>query len=100
MLANRNTNKLARYFGARMMYALALKGTATCSDPDGLLKGTADLNSPWPAEFWFGGWDPDGFSGFMQGFIGVPVTKAAPPQDKEVALALADLMDVDTPRRA
>ncbi len=100
MIANRKKNRLTRYFGARMMYALSLKGTAACEDPDGFLKGTVDLISPWPVEFWFGGWDPDAFSGFMQGFIGVPIETTVPTDDNELALSLAKLMDVDSPRRA
>lgn len=66
--------RLTRFFAARMQYALALQGAASVSDPDGLLGGTVDTAASWPVELWCGAWDPDALCGFVQGFLGVPMS--------------------------
>jgi hypothetical protein len=40
--------------------------------PEGRLGANIDLDRPWTAEFWMGGWDPDAMCAFMQGYLSVP----------------------------
>jgi hypothetical protein len=70
--------RLTRFYAARMQYALALQGTASVSDPDGLLGGGVDATVPWPVELWCGAWDPDALCGFAEGFLGLAVATPGP----------------------
>ena len=64
----------ARFFGARMMYSVPLGGTAVVKDPKNWLGGKpVTEKTPWPMDFWCGAWDPDALSGYMLGYLGVPL---------------------------
>jgi hypothetical protein len=65
----------ARYFPARMLFRVALEGSGDVQAPGGQLPGNATISPdvPWPLEFWFGAWDADALSGFMEGYLGVPL---------------------------
>ena len=65
----------ARFFPARMLYRLALAGNGNFKDSGSKLPGKPILSPkvPWPLEFWFGAWDADALSGFMEGYLGVPI---------------------------
>lgn len=62
---------LARFFGVRMLYGFALRGSGSVDDPDGWLDPQPDTEQEWPIDFWLGGWDPDAFCGYIKGGIGV-----------------------------
>jgi hypothetical protein len=72
--------RTARYFGARMMYSVPLSGTALVQDPQGYLGGVplTAVNTPWTTDFWCGAWDPDALSGYMQGYLGIPIGDPQP----------------------
>jgi hypothetical protein len=61
-----------RSFGVTLPYLVALAGDGSVEDPDGRLEANIDLDRPWTAEFWMGGWDPDAMCAFMQGYLSVP----------------------------
>jgi hypothetical protein len=61
--------RLAAFFPVRMLYSVALAGGGECHDPDGVLPGPAELDAPWTADFWLGGWDADALSGFIKGML-------------------------------
>ena len=77
----------ARYFPARMLYSVALQGSGEFNDPNGRLPGIPIISpqSPWPVELWFGAWDADALSGFMEGYMGVPLQ--VQQQDRTVEFA-------------
>jgi hypothetical protein len=89
------------YYPAKMPYNLSLKGTPIFQDPDALLNPSIDLQQPWSIECWFGAWDPDGLSGFVQGYLGLPLRKIASDQEKEQIRAqeIAKRMDHKELRR-
>jgi hypothetical protein len=79
----------ARYFGARMLYTVAMTGRSQFLDPDGYLAGKTVPNAvPWTCDFWMGAWDADAMCGFMQGYLGLPVILGA--QAAEVGRAVED----------
>lgn len=58
------------------------------------------LQQPWSIECWFGAWDPDGLSGFMQGYLGLPLMKGADAtREKTQAREIAKSMDHPELRR-
>jgi hypothetical protein len=61
-----------RSFGVTLPYLVALAGDGSVEDPDGRLEANIDLDRPWTAEFWMGGWDPDAMCAYMQGYLSVP----------------------------
>jgi hypothetical protein len=89
----------ARFFSARMLYSLALGGRAEVNDPDSWLPGTAALNTdtPWPLEFWFGGWDPDALSGYMEGYLRISFADA--PAAASLSTGIARMMSDPLERR-
>lgn len=68
----RGQRTATRFFGATLPYFVPLDGEGSVEDPDGLLGSNIDLDLPWTAEFWMGGWDPDAMCAFMQGYLSVP----------------------------
>jgi hypothetical protein len=80
---------LQRFFGARMQYSFPLAGGSAISDPENFLSGPIEPDTPWPIEFWFGGWDADCLSGYMQGYLGLPVKQPAEATGDAVALMRA-----------
>jgi hypothetical protein len=89
--------RLLGFFGARMQYAFALAGTSAISDPDNQLGVPIDTGADWPVEFWFGGWDADCLSGYMQGYLGIPLVQQP---NKPVADAVALMRAPPGDRRA
>src|SRR5262249_24739211 len=89
---------LTRFFGARMQYAFSLQGTPYFRDPAGLLGGLPDTKANWPIEFWFGAWDPDALSGFVRGFLGVPLAQS-PSKDSLNARELSELASMPSAER-
>jgi hypothetical protein len=61
-----------RFFGVTLPYFIPLAGEGSVEDPDGRLAEQINLERPWTAEFWMGGWDPDAMCAFMQGHLSVP----------------------------
>jgi hypothetical protein len=61
-----------RSFGVTLPYLVPLAGDGSVKDPDGRLGANIDLDRPWTAEFWMGGWDPDAMCAYMQGYLSVP----------------------------
>jgi hypothetical protein len=78
--------RLSGFFGARMQYSFPLAGASAISDPENYLSSPIDADNPWPVEFWFGGWDPDCLSGYMQGYLGLPFKQAQQPATEAVRL--------------
>jgi hypothetical protein len=62
--------------GNKVDWAFDINGRQEVTDPDGQLRGTADLRQPWPIRFWFGGWDGDLLVGYLRGNLGLPFTVA------------------------
>ena|SRR5438874_2234671 len=64
-----------------------LQGSGEFNDPNGSLPGIPIISpqSPWPVELWFGAWDADALSGFMEGYMGVPLQ--VQQQDRTVEFA-------------
>ena len=70
---------IARFFSVRMLYSMALRGKAIFEDPDNYLPGKPielGSNEPWTLEFWCGGWDADAQSGYMIGYLGLPISSS------------------------
>jgi len=87
-LQTMSNRRLLGFFGARMQYSFPLAGASAISDPQDYLSGPIDPDTPWPVEFWFGGWDPDCLSGYLQGYLGLPFKQ----QPNELAVGAASLM--------
>jgi hypothetical protein len=81
---------LTRFFSARMQYAFPLQGASKFRDPNGWFSSAPDSTAKWPLEFWCGAWDPDALSGFIRGFLGIPIIGAM-PKDESKANELATL---------
>jgi len=71
------------YYPAKMPYNLSLKGTSIYQDPDHVLATAVDVQQPWSTECWFGAWDPHGLSGFMKGYLGLPLVKPSSQGERE-----------------
>jgi hypothetical protein len=71
------SNTSPRRFSVRMLYSMNLKGNAIFEDPNSYLPGkpiglaSAD---PWTLELWCGAWDADAQSGYMVGYLGLPIS--------------------------
>jgi hypothetical protein len=65
-------DRVINKMGFQLSYAFRLNGKQEVSDPQGLLKGRPDLAHPWSTSFWFGGWDGDLLTGYMQGTLALP----------------------------
>lgn len=78
-LSEKATSGLASRFVARMLYSVSLTGNIAFHDPVGYLPGkpafNLDKNKPeeWSLEFWCGGWDADALSGFIEGYLRIPL---------------------------
>ena len=82
-LSSDSTSRLASRFVARMLYSVSLTGSLTFYDPVGYLPGKPAFthdninnnNKPedWSLEFWCGGWDADALSGYIEGYLGIPI---------------------------
>jgi hypothetical protein len=68
----RGQRTATRFFGATLPYLVPLAGDGSVEDPEGRLGTNIELERPWTAEFWMGGWDPDAMCAFMQGYLSVP----------------------------
>ena len=67
----------ARFFPVRMVYSMSLTGGAIYEDPDGYFPGKPigiGLEYPWTLEFWCGAWDADAQSGYIIGYLGIPIS--------------------------
>jgi hypothetical protein len=64
---DRFTNKLA----FQLTYSFNVNGPQSFEGQE-LLGGTVDTSNPWPVTFWFGAWDGDLLTGWMQGTLAVP----------------------------
>jgi hypothetical protein len=73
------TLAFTRFFGARMLYAISLRGSGGCDDPDSVLPGRADTSVPWLVDAWLGGWDADALSGYLKGSLQVEAADSAIP---------------------
>ena len=73
------SSRLASRFVARMLYSVSLAGNLVFHDPDGYLPSipafNPDNNKPndWSLEFWCGGWDADALSGYIDGYLEIPM---------------------------
>jgi hypothetical protein len=65
-------DRVINKMGFQLSYAFRLNGKQDVSDPQGRLRGRADLEHPWSTSFWFGGWDGDLLTGYMQGSLALP----------------------------
>jgi hypothetical protein len=79
-------NSTLRYFPAKMPYFVRLATPARVTDPDGIL-ANVDLQTPWSVDLWCGAWDPDALSGFMRGYLGLPLKITADSEPAEDSLA-------------
>jgi hypothetical protein len=64
---DRFLNKLA----FQLTYTFSVNGPQTFEGQE-LLGGEVDTTHPWPVTFWFGSWDGDLLTGWMQGTLSVP----------------------------
>jgi hypothetical protein len=64
---DRFINKLA----FQLTYSFNVNGPQTFEGAE-LLGGEVDTTHPWPVTFWFGSWDGDLLTGWMQGTLAVP----------------------------
>jgi hypothetical protein len=78
-LSEHSTLRLVSRFNARMLYSISLTGSFTFHDPNGHIQGKPAMNSDhnkpedWSLEFWCGGWDADALSGYIEGYLGIPL---------------------------
>jgi hypothetical protein len=75
-----------RYFPAKMPYFVLLASPANITDPDGIL-ANVDRQTPWSVDLWCGAWDPDALSGFMRGYLGLPLKATVDTEPAEDSLA-------------
>ena len=55
----------------QLTYSFSINGPQTFEGQE-LLGGKVDTSNPWPVTFWFGSWDGDLLTGWMQGTLSVP----------------------------
>ncbi len=73
------SNISPRRFSIRMLYSMYLTGNAIFEDPNDYLPGKlVGLSStdPWTLELWCGAWDADAQSGYMVGYLGIPLSSS------------------------
>jgi hypothetical protein len=85
-LAGQPSKSTLRYFPAKMPYFVRLAGPANIADPDGII-ADVDRQTPWSVDLWCGAWDPDALSGFMLGYLGLPLKATANIEPAETSLA-------------
>jgi hypothetical protein len=67
----------ARFFSIRMIYSMSLTGSAIFEDADGYFPGKPIVLAPqypWNLQFWCGAWDADAQSGYIVGYVGIPIS--------------------------
>ena len=68
-----------RFFGAAMTYHYVLRSQVIVEDPSGwLCLGPAEMEGPWLASFWLGGWDADVLCGYASGTMRIGGPAPAP----------------------
>jgi hypothetical protein len=70
---------ITRIFSARMLYSASLTGTAIFEDIDGYFPGKPiglGPKDPWTLEFWCGAWNADAQSGYIIGYLGIPISSS------------------------
>ncbi len=80
----------SRFFGARLRYSYELASTPVVQDPDGWLPSAIDRVSPWPVDFWMGGWDADVLCGFCREQLRLPSTTDAAEERSGAPLRVTD----------
>ncbi len=80
----------SRFFGARLRYSYELASTPVVQDPEGWLPSSIDSASPWPVDFWMGGWDADVLCGFCWGQLRLPATTDAADERSGAPLRVTD----------
>ena len=80
----------SRFFGARLRYSYELASTPVVQDPEGWLPSSIDRASPWPVDFWMGGWDADVLCGFCWGQLRLPSTTDAAEDHSGTPLRVTD----------
>ncbi len=53
-------------------YQFTISGEAQTQDDGNALGGSIGKTTPWPIEFWMGGWDADALCGFTSGTLEMP----------------------------
>src|SRR6476646_4291766 len=70
---------IAGKFSFRMLYSMRLTGGAVFEDPNVCLPGRpvgVGPKDPWTLELWCGAWDADAQSGYMSGYLGMPLSSS------------------------
>ncbi|MGY1640624.1 hypothetical protein ACI782_05750 [Geodermatophilus sp. SYSU D00703] len=80
----------SRFFGARVRYGYELTSPPILEDPDGWLAASVDSTSPWPVEFWLGGWDADVLCGFCRGQLRLPTAQDVTDHRSGASLRVTD----------
>jgi len=80
----------ARLFSAQMLWSVALNGQAIVTDPRRRLSGNPVTSVAWIMDFWLGAWDADALSGYMVGYLSVPVGDASRAHIADVAQAVVN----------
>jgi hypothetical protein len=72
-------SQAAGKFSFRMLYSMRLTGGAEFEDPNGYLPGRpvgVGSKDPWTLELWCGAWDADAQSGYIAGYLGMPLSSS------------------------
>ena len=64
--------------GFQLTYSFNINGPQRIAGAEHL-GGEVDYDHPWPVTFWFGAWDGDLLTGYMQGTLGIPFQPAPAP---------------------
>ena len=73
-------NGLYNRFAYRMLYMTSLSGSIIFQSPEKYFIGKPAINpesneyEDWSLEFWCGGWDADSLSGYIEGYLGIPMS--------------------------
>jgi hypothetical protein len=80
-------NGIAGMFSVRMLYSMELNGSVLFDDPNGYLPGKpvgVGTKDAWTLELWCGAWDADAQSGYMVGYLGIPLSLSDEKNDGRV----------------
>lgn len=80
------SNISPRRFSIRMLYSIYLTGNVIFEDPNDYLPGKpVGLGStdPWALELWCGAWDADALSGYLVGYLGIPLSSSLEKRNRE-----------------
>ena len=75
----KSKNGLYNRFAYRMLYMISLTGSIIFQYPEKYFIGKPSINpesneyEDWSLEFWCGGWDADSLSGYIEGYLGIPM---------------------------